>query len=207
MLKLKLIFSLVKKHLGWTFVISLILFFAYRELIHRNENKNNEQKIINLKRFYLQEKLKIEGAYHVIVQKNDSLNGVVLIQQNVILKYKKMIFEGKGSQIEKDGRKEVIFAKDTNCIEVKGWTLTDPPEWGLNIDYLPITLNIFITDIGDSVHGVITPFPPSCLNVTDVKMEASPELKGMCRDGFDKGEFLLGGVISIGIFKVLQWLF
>lgn len=200
MLKLQLLFNLLKKNLIWSLVLGLILFIAYRELERRSGLREANERIINLKKFQVEQLSKVKGAYHVIAKKNDSLNGLALAQQKIIFQLKHVTATGTTVQIEEDSnRVKVPFWLDTLCFSVEGWTKTNPPEYFIDLETLPIGLNVYITDIGDQVHGVLTP-TESWLDVINVKFDASPELKGMCKDGFDKGEFFLGaGLVSTGI--------
>jgi len=196
MLKIKLIIALLKKHFSWTLILSLLLFLGYRELVRKNGLREKDRIITTLKKVHLDQLLKVKGAYHVIAEKNDSLRGIALAQQQIIFQLKHVTATGTTVQIEEDSnRVRVPFWLDTLCFSIEGWTKTNPPEYFLDVATLPIGVEVFITDIGDEVHGVITPAEESWLNIVDVKFDASPDIKGGCKDGFDKGEFILGSAL------------
>lgn len=206
MLKIKLILALLKKHSIWTLILSMLLFVGYRELVRRSELNEKERIITSLKKVHLNQMLKVKGAYHVVAERNDSLEGLALIQKDIIFQLKRVTARGKTVQIERDSNRiEVPFWLDTLCFSIEGWTKTNPAEYFIDMQTLPIGLNVYVTDIGDEVHGVITP-DEEWLDVLSVNFEASPELKGMCKDGFDKGEFFLGGAL-VGVGVVLYNIF
>ncbi len=195
MLKIKLLLSLLRKHMSWTVILSLLLFLGYREIERRSGLREANERIINLKKFHLEQLLKAKGAYHTIAKTNDSLKGVGLAQQRIIIRYEEMLIHGPGIQTDIEGRKKVSIDTTIICMGIKGWTLTDPPEYSLKVIPTPLLLDIYITDIGDKVHGIITPFPDDCYKIDSVNFQVAPDIKGGSRDGFDKGEFFLGGAI------------
>jgi len=205
MLKLKLLLGLIKKTLPMTFVLILILFIVYREIERRNGLREANERIENLKRYYLDNLLKIKGAYHSIAVVNDSLKGVSLTQQKIIARQKNLLVFGKGTQIEEDsGRARVLIDTSLVCASIKGWTLTNPPKYSLNIKFSPLTIDAIITDFGQEIHGVLIPSPEECFIIDSVNFQVAPDIKGSFRDGFDMGEFLLGGGVGIGIMALIK---
>jgi hypothetical protein len=197
MLKLRLLLAIIKKN--WKIPIYLLFFgFAlWTYNIERNKRKVAERREHNLKSEKLELAKKDSLNTITIAEIKDSLEGVSLAYQNLGIKYKQLSFTGEAIQIElENNRDSVPFGKETECVKVSGFTKTNPPEYGLDVFLRPFNLEIEITDFDNDIYGIVKP-SNSCVKIENVEFKAAPDLKGVYRDGFDRGDFILGGLIGV----------
>ena len=127
---------------------------------------------------------------------NKELEGVYLLEQKTSAHWKSIALKGSGTQTQIDSnRTKVAFDTITDCISLEGFTLTNPPYWEIpKLELAPFWMNINVMDFENKVYSWTTSSP--CVQIDSVNLEVSPDIKGICRCGFDKGDFFLGAGIT-----------
>jgi len=203
MLKLKLLWSLIKRNwkLPIYLIIALIAFKFYWN--SRQELKASKRREHNLKQEMIlqwkQDSLSVVKKAKVI----DSLEGVLLSKTSIKIKTDTI-------KIETEGTKQgnwIQFNYQDECFSAWGW-FEDKGPYRIKqyICQEPYSLEIMITDLEPDIYGIVKP-SNNCMKINNIKFEVAPNLKGAYRDGFDAGEFILGGfigVLAVGAYVVLH---
>jgi len=199
MLKLKLLWALISKHTKTTLIslIALIvIFFVVRAFLDlRSEVQASHRREHNFKMLLV----KSQKGFRAVAEVNKNLEGVYLLEKKISAHWKAIALSGSGTQTELDSnRTKVEFDTTTACISIEGFTLTNPPYYELGIEKQPFSISIFVTDFDKNIYSWTSTVDSLCAGIDSVYLEVSPDLKGAYRDGFDTGEFILGGVIALG---------
>jgi len=191
MLNLALLKTFIKQN--WKIpiylILAIIIFKFYWNI--RNELKASQRREHNLKVEMIQQWV---GDSLALVKKAeiiDSLEGVLLSAMGIRIKTDTIKIHTEG---EKEG--DIIsFDYADECFESWGWLNIKPPYPIQQFIYQkPYSLEILITNLHPDIYGKITP-SNSCVQIEGVKWKVAPDLKGAYRDGFDKGEFILGSAL------------
>jgi hypothetical protein len=200
MIKLKLLWSLIKSN--WKIPIYLVMaFIAFKFYWNEREAKQAAQRREgNLKSVIF----KATKGLRTQAKVNKKLEGVYLLEQKTSAHWKEIALKGSGTQTQIDSnRTKVAFDTITDCISLEGFTLTNPPYWEIpTLELTPFWINVKVMDFENKVYSWTT--SSSCVYIDSVNVEVSPDLKGACRDGFDKGEFFLGTGIAGTLFLLFN---
>jgi hypothetical protein len=171
-------------------IIGFIIYWNKQQELNASKRRERNLKVSMLQR-WRQDKLALVTQAEVI----DSLEGVLLSVMEIKIKPDTVTITTKGN---KEGD-FITFRYEDDCYDCWGWLDTRPPyPIEQYISNKPYSYEILITDLPPDVYGKITPLSKCAPKIENVKWKVSPNLKGACRDGFDKGEFILGGVIALG---------
>ena len=193
MIKLKLLFQLLKNN--WKIPIYLLLaFFVIKGYWDKQQELNaSYRREYNLKAIIF----KATKGLRTTAKVNKDLEGVYLLEKKISAHWKAIALSGSGTQTELDSnRTKVEFDTTDACISLEGFTLTNPPYYELDIKRQSFSLDIKVTDFENNIYSWTS--TSDCIGLDNVHLEVAPDLKGVCKDGFDKGEFILGGIIAIG---------
>jgi hypothetical protein len=202
MLKLKLIWALIKNN--WKIPIYLFFIGIAFWIYHNEKNKLRvaERREHNLKSIVF----KATKGLRTIAKVNKELEGVYLLEQKTSAHWKAIALKGSGTQTQIDSnRTKVAFDTTDACISLKGFTLTNPAYYELDIKRQPFSIDILVSDFENKVYSWTSTSP--CILLDTVNLEVSPDIKGICRCGFDKGDFFLGGIIvgcGVVIYNLLR---
>jgi hypothetical protein len=191
MLKLKLLFNLIKQN--WKLAIYIILFLLgfkfYWNL--RSEIRAGQRWEHNLKANMIRQWQEDSLALVAKAQIIDSLEGVLLAKLKVKVKSDTV----KITAIGHGEGKEKSFDWEDECFSAWGWFEVEPPyELEQFVMLKPFELEVLITDLYPDVYGKVSA-SNSCIGIDKVDFKVSPDIKGVKKDGFDFGDFALGGVI------------
>ena len=192
MLKIKLLWQLIKSN--WKIPIYLFLIGIAFWIYHNEKNKLRaaQRREHNLKSIVF----KATKGLRTIAKVNKELEGVYLLEQKTSAHWKSIALKGSGTQTQIDSnRTKVAFDTITDCISLEGFTLTNPPYWEIpKLELAPFWMNINVMDFENKVYSWTTSSP--CVQIDSVNLEVSPDIKGICRCEFDKGDFFLGAGIT-----------
>jgi hypothetical protein len=199
MLKLKLIGYFIKRN--WVTILLVAIAVFYLNKI-RNELKASVRREHNLKSVLF----KATKGIRTIATVNDSLEGLYLIEQDAHAHWKGVAIKGTGKQSEPEpGRLKVTVDTSLACFSLKGFTLTNPSYYEFETEPMPFTLGIKVMDFEKNIYSWTTSSP--CVIIDSVDLQVAPDIKGVCKDGFDKGDFFWGGTLvgcGVIIYHLLQ---
>lgn len=199
MLKFKLLWNLIRQN--WKipiYIVVIIIAFKFYWNI-RNDLKASKRREYNLKSEMLsrfkEDSLAIIEKAEII----DSLEGVILAQAQIKIRPDTV-------KIFTIGTKEgewVNFDWKDDCYSAWGW-FEDKEPYKIQqfIQQKPYSLDIIITDLEPNIYGIVKP-SNQCVNIENINFQSAPDIKGAYHDGFDWGEFLLGGGIGVGILGII----
>ncbi len=188
MLKLKLLLVLIKRN--WKIPVYLIMVFVAFKFYWniKQDLKAAERREHNLKSEMIERFKKDSLAIVKKAEITDSLEGVILAQAEIKIKPDTI-------KIMTTGTKHgdwIDFEWEDNCFSSWGrFEDREPYRLEQFIYQKPFSLDIIITDLKPDIYGIVRP-SNNCVNIESVNFQSAPDLKGACRDGFDKGEFFLG---------------
>lgn len=187
------------KQFGWQLLILVLLLSI--GVIDKARQKARERALEdNIARFKLEMVSQWEQDSLAIVKQAeiaDSLEGILLTNINLQVKYKKLYFGLLEAEQETIGeREQVTFTREDKCVWIHGRTLTNPPQSDLLIIHKPISLEIALMDInGDKVIGKVRP-SNDCLEIEKVKFVVAPGFGQVEQKRFGWKEFIVGGIIG-----------
>lgn len=150
-----------------TFVIGFILFlFIQNQLNHKAVVRELEWQNTNLQEIAFLEAKKDSTASIVKAKELKTLKGLYQSQTEFTLWWRKQALELQAKQdTTTEGRVRVSFAKDNECLFLKGYTLTateqDTAEARiLDLTIKPITIKNDYMIVGKDVYSIVTPSNP-----------------------------------------------
>lgn len=199
-MKLKLLWGLIKSN--WKIPIYLIMvFIAFKFYWNiRQDLKVAERREHNLKSEMIERFKKDSLAIVKKAEIIDSLEGVILARAEIKIKPDTI-------KITTTGIKHgdwINFEWEDNCFSSWGW-FEDREPYRLEqfIYQKPFSLDIIITDLKPDIYGIVKP-SNNCVNIESVNFQSAPDLKGACKDRFDKGDFFLGAGIAGTLFLLFN---
>jgi hypothetical protein len=202
MLKLKILWQLIKSN--WKISVYLVMaFIAFKFYWNEREAKQAAQRREgNLKSIIF----KSTKGLRTTAKVNKELEGVYLLEQKTSAYWKSIALKGSATQTQIDSnRTKVAFDTIDACISLKGFTLTNPAYYELDIKRQSFSIDILVSDFENKIYSWTSTSP--CIVLDTVNLEVSPDIKGICQCGFDKGDFFLGaGITATGfiLYSILR---
>jgi len=211
MLKLTLIKAGIKtifKNTRYGVVVFIIGFVAFlfikEKLDHRAIVQELEAQKTNLQEIAFLEAKKDSTASVALAQENAKLRGLYQSQTRYTLEWKEKAMDLQAKQeILPEGRIKVGFKKDTECLFLQGYTLTETAQDSaeaklteLGIKPIEI-LNSYMT-VGDSLYSILKPSNP-CFRIKNHTSLIPPEYLNPRSRGIPWRWILPSAVVGFGI--------
>ena len=200
MLKINLILNAIKNFSN-VFIYTSIALFALNVYFNlKLEIKKGKQIEKNLKEQILLQYKKDSLTIITLAKKNKKLSGLYKLQTEYTLSWKEKYENLKAAQDTVNSRIKVSFEKETNCVFISGYTLTDPPACPvISFTLKPIKIETKYMQIDNKVYSILHP-ENNCITISGIKTEVPPEFINYRNKGFGWKEFFAGSAITSLVF-------